>query len=38
MEEIKNKYSRLLTGYNSSEIFEHLPTLYNYAKECNTIF
>jgi hypothetical protein len=38
MELIKDKYSQLLTGYNSIDIFEHLPTLYNYAKECNSVF
>lgn len=38
MDKIKNKYSLLITGQNSSDIFEHLPTLYNYAKNSNSVF
>jgi hypothetical protein len=30
----KNAYS----GKNSSDICEHLPTLYSYAKECDSVF
>jgi len=38
MEEIKNQYSKLLTGHNSVDIYEHLPTLFKYASECNSVF
>lgn len=38
MEKIKEKYSLLCSGHNSIDIYEHLPTLYNYAKECNSVF
>ena len=36
MDKIKKKYEILCT--TSSDINEHLPTLYNYAKECESIF
>ena len=35
-EHIKNKYNSLCR--NRSDINEHLPTLYNYAIECESIF
>jgi hypothetical protein len=41
MNEIKDKYSSLLKGGRMGEsidIFEHLPTLYSYAKNCNSVF
>ena len=36
MEIISNKYNDLCQ--TSSDINEHLPTLYEYAKKCNSIF
>lgn len=36
MERIKKEYYQRVN--NPSDIFEHLPTLYNYAKECNSVF
>ena len=38
MDYIKQKYILLCSGHNSSDIYEHLPTLYNYAKECDSVF
>lgn len=38
MDKIKNNYDSLLTGRYSGDIFEHLPTLYNYSKGCNSVF
>jgi hypothetical protein len=37
MDCIGKKYI-LLCGDNSGDIHEHLPTLYKYAKECNSVF
>ena len=34
-EYIKNRFTHICNSY--SDIHEHLPTLYNYAKECNSI-
>jgi len=41
MEEIINTYKLLCSNKHSRQsidIMEHLPTLYNYAKECNSVF
>ncbi len=42
MDEIRTKYHLLCInqcpGKNSIDIMEHLPTLYNYAKECDSVF
>ena len=38
MDNINSKYSLLCSGYNSGDICEHLPTLYNYAKACDSVF
>ncbi len=42
MNHIKNKFDNLCKnmepGQNSSDIMEHLPTLYKYANECNSVF
>jgi len=38
MDHIKQKYILLCSGHNSIDIYEHLPTLYNYAKECDSVF
>lgn len=37
---IKNKYENLCCNYEhkSVDIFEHLPTLYKYASECESVF
>ena len=36
MEKVNSKYNELCN--NSSDINEHLPTLYRYAKECESVF
>jgi len=38
MDCIGKKYILLCGGHNSGDICEHLPTLYKYAKECNSVF
>jgi hypothetical protein len=38
MDIIKNKYELLCSGVDSEDIYQHLPTLYNYAKMCDSIF
>ena len=42
METVKTNFELLCNnsypGKNSSDICEHLPTLYSYAKECNSVF
>jgi hypothetical protein len=38
MDIIQKKYELLCNGVGSSDIFEHLPTLYNYAKMCDSVF
>jgi hypothetical protein len=38
MDIIKNKYDLVCGGHNSVDIFEHLPTLYKYAMECDSVF
>lgn len=40
MEIIQNKFNNLSRNIKnrSIDIYEHLPTLYNYAKECDSVF
>ncbi len=42
MDDIQHQYNLLCTNRhpntNSSDIMEHLPTLYRYSKECNSVF
>jgi hypothetical protein len=37
---IKNKYEKLCSNCEGTcgDIFEHLPTLYKYASECESVF